>query len=483
MKILFLQDKIMAQEFDVIVIGGGPGGYVAAIRASQLGMSTAIVEKDKLGGVCLNWGCIPSKALLKSAEVMNLVKRGDEFGIKIEKFSVNITKIVSRSRQAAVRMSKGVEYLIRHNKIHHFEGTGILKSSTVVEISGPERDRHKGKKAETISGKHIIIATGGRPQSLPGMEFDGENIISSKEAMIPKKLPDSITIIGGGAIGVEFAYFYASFGVEVNIVEMLPQLLPNEDSEISAVLEKSFKKRKINILTGASVEKAVISKTGKRSVELKIKKEDETIDLKSEIVLVAVGVRPNTDSIGLMEIGVEMDRGFILVDEHYQTSVAGIYAVGDCIGGLLLAHTASAEGIACIESIAGISKSTVDDNNTPRCTYCQPQVASIGLTEEKARDAGYELKIGKYPFRANGKSVAVGETEGLVKLVFDAKYGDLLGAHIVGHDATEMIAEIGIAKNLDATYMEILKTVHAHPTVSESVMEAAGNAFGEAIHI
>ena len=467
----------MAQEFDVIVIGGGPGGYVAAIKASQLGMSTAIVEKDKLGGVCLNWGCIPSKALLKSAEVMNLVKRGDEFGIKIENFSIDITKIVSRSRQAAVKMSKGVEYLIRHNKIRLFEGTGRLKSSTIVEISC------RGKKGETISGKHIIIATGGRPQSLPGMEFDGEKIISSKEAMIPKTMPDSITIIGGGAIGVEFAYFYASFGVRVNIVEMLPQLLPSEDAEISAVLEKSFKKQKINVITGAFVEKAVVSKTGEKAVRLKVKKGDETLDLDSDRALVAIGIRPNTESIGLKEIGVEMDNGFMLVDEHYQTSVAGIYAIGDCIGGLLLAHTASAEGIACIESIAGISDTTVDDVNTPKCTYCQPQVASIGLTEEKAKDAGYDLKIGRYPFRANGKSVAVGETEGLVKLVFDAKYGDLLGAHIVGHDATEMIAEIGIAKNLEATYLEIHKTVHAHPTVSESVMEAAGQAFGKAIHI
>ena len=319
--------------------------------------------------------------------------------------------------------------------------------------------------------------------SLPGMEFDGEKIISSKEAMIPKTMPDSITIIGGGAIGVEFAYFYASFGVRVNIVEMLPQLLPNEDAEISAVLEKSFKKQKINVITGAFVEKAVVSKTGEKAVRLKVKKGDETLDLDSNRALVAIGIRPNTESIGLKEIGVEMDNGFMLVDEHYQTSVAGIYAIGDCIGGLLLAHTASAEGIACIESIAGISDTTVDDVNTPKCTYCQPQVASIGLTEEKAKDAGYDLKIGRYPFRANGKSVAVGETEGLVKLVFDAKYGDLLGAHIVGHDATELIAEIGIAKNLEATYLEIHKTVHAHPTVSESVMEAAGQAFGKAIHI
>lgn len=467
----------MTKKFDVIVIGGGPGGYVAAIRASQLGMSVAVVERDKLGGVCLNWGCIPSKALLKSAEVMNLVNRGDEFGIRIGKVEVDLPKIVARSRQAAMKMSKGVEYLVRQNKIEHFSGAGKLADSDTVQVF--EKNKHK----DTVTGKHIILATGGRPQSLPGLEFDGKTIISSKEAMIPETLPESLIIIGGGAIGVEFAYFYASFGTQVTIVEMLPNLLPNEDAEISGILEKSFKKRKIKVLTGAVVQKAVIAKNGKKNVNVRVKKGDETLDLKSERLLIAAGVKPNTDGIGLEELGVQMDNGFILVDDQYQTSVAGVYAIGDCIGGLLLAHTASAEGIACIESIAGEGGKPVDNLATPKCTYCQPQVASIGLTEDQAKKEGYELKIGRYPFRANGKSVAAGETEGLVKLIFDAQYGDLLGAHIIGHEATEMIAELGVARNLEATYLEIHKTIHAHPTLSESIMEAAGQAFGEAIHI
>jgi len=467
----------MAKEFDLIVIGGGPGGYVAAIRSSQLGMSTALVEKDRLGGVCLNWGCIPTKALLKNAEIVNLAKRGDEYGIKFDNLSIDFPKVIARSRKAADRMSKGVEYLVRHNNIKHFSGTGHLIDSSTVNIT------YEGKTLDTIAGKHIILATGGRPHPFPGLDFDGKTVISSKEAMIPEEIPESIIIIGGGAVGAEFAYFYASFGSHVTIIEMLPQLLPNEDSEISGMLSRAFKKQNITVITGSKVHQANHAKWEKNGVEVKVQKGSEIDSFFAEKLLVAIGIKPNTENLGLEELGIEMERGFIVVDESYQTSVKGVYAVGDCIGGQLLAHAASAEGIACVESIAGHNNEPVDYDSIPHCTYCQPQVASIGLTEKQAKEAGYELKIGKYPFRANGKSVAVGETEGMVKLIFDAADGKLLGAHIIGSDATEMIAELGIAKNMKSTYLEILKTVHAHPTLSESIMEAAGQAYGVAIHI
>ncbi len=463
----------MKKTYDVIVIGGGPGGYVAAIRASQLGLSTAIVELDRLGGVCLNWGCIPSKALLKNAEIYNLLKRSGDFGYSFKNLKFDLDKIVARSREAAERMSKGVAYLVKHNNIHHISGQGILEDSKTVLII------NDGTKTDRINGEHIIIATGGRPRSLPGVPIDGKAVISSKEALVPDSIPDSLTIIGGGAIGVEFAYFYASFGSRVTVVEMLPQLLPNEDVDICRLLTRYFKKQGIQILTGTNVENAKKSSAG---MEVTINTNGKTSKIKSDRLLVAVGIEPNTGSIGLDKAGIEKENGFICVDDNFQSSVTGIYAVGDCIGGSLLAHTASAEGIACAEYIAEYSDTPLDYSSIPRCTYCQPQVASIGLTEEQAARSGYNVKVGKYNLKANGKAVAAGEIEGMVKLVFDEKYGELLGAHIIGANASEMIAEIGIAKTMEATYEDIINTVHAHPTLAESVMEAAGQAYGEAIH-
>ena len=446
---------------------------MAAIRASQLGLSTAIVELDRLGGVCLNWGCIPSKALLKNAEIYNLLKRSGDFGYSFKNLKFDLDKIVARSREAAERMSKGVAYLVKHNNIHHISGQGILEDSKTVQII------NDGTKTDRINGEHIIIATGGRPRSLPGVPIDGKAVISSKEALVPDSIPDSLTIIGGGAIGVEFAYFYASFGSRVTVVEMLPQLLPNEDVDICRLLTRYFKKQGIKILTGTNVENAKKSSAG---MEVTINTNGNTSKIKSDRLLVAVGIEPNTGSIGLDKAGIEKENGFICVDDNFQSSVTGIYAVGDCIGGSLLAHTASAEGIACAEYIAEYSDTPLDYSSIPRCTYCQPQVASIGLTEEQAARSGYNVKVGKYNLKANGKAVAAGEIEGMVKLVFDEKYGELLGAHIIGANASEMIAEIGIAKTMEATYEDIINTVHAHPTLAESVMEAAGQAYGEAIH-
>ncbi|MFC1728992.1 dihydrolipoyl dehydrogenase [candidate division KSB1 bacterium] len=464
----------MEKEFDIVVVGGGPGGYVAAIRAVQLGFKTAIVEKDRLGGVCLNWGCIPTKALLKNAELLNQIKKSANWGINVGDIQIDFPAVVKRSRKSADMMSKGVAYLMRRNKIEQFSGTGKFLDNKTVEITDD------GQKKDTITGSHIIIATGGRARPFPGLDFDGKTVISSKEAMVPDSIPESLVIIGGGAIGVEFAYFYASFGSRVTVLEMLPHIVPNEDEEVARTLTRSFEKMGITVIAGARVEEA---KMMKKDAQIKYTRDSETNILKGDKLLVAIGVKPNTENIGIEGIGVEMDRGFIKVDSFYRTNVSGVYAIGDCIGGMLLAHVASAEGVTCVEKIAGKEVAPVDYGNIPACTYCQPQIASIGLTESKAAEKGYELKIGKYPFKANGKSVAAGETEGFVKLIFDAQYGELLGAHIIGHDATELIGEIGIAKTLESTYLEILKTVHAHPTVSESVMEAAGAAFGEAIHI
>ncbi len=464
----------MNKSFDVIVIGGGPGGYVAAIRASQLGLSSALVEREKLGGVCLNWGCIPSKALLKNAEIYNLFKKGSDYGYSLDNLSFNLSKIVERSRSVADQMSNGVEYLMKHNQIQCFSGMGALKDNETVQI------RNNGKKTDQITARHIIVATGGRPRSLPEIAIDGKIIISSKEALVPEIIPKSLTIIGGGAIGVEFAYFYSSFGSNVTIVEMMPQLLPNEDAEISRHLTRSLKKLGITVHTSSKVERTKKSANG---AEITVSSGGKESKIKSARLLIAVGVEPNTESMGLDKLGVEKENGFIRVDEHFETSVSGVYAIGDCIGGSLLAHTASAEGIACTEYIAGHSDALVDYDSIPRCTYCQPQVASIGLTEEQAKQAGYELKVGKYQLKANGKAVAAAESDGMVKLIFDAKYGELLGAHIIGSNASELIAELGVAKTLEATYVEILKTVHAHPTMAESIMEAAGQAYGEAIHV
>lgn len=461
------------KQYDIAIIGGGPGGYVAAIRAAQLGLKTAVIEKDKLGGVCLNWGCIPTKALLMNAEIYNHFKHAGEFGISYENLQFDFKKIIKRSRDVALRNSKGIEYLFKKHKIDLISGYGKIIGKGKIEVS------KEGKPVGSIESKHIIIATGARPRSIFGVEIDRKKIISSSEAMILQEPPRSMLIIGAGAIGVEFAYFYNTFGTKVTLVEMMPSILPIEDKEITKLLESNLKKAGIEIFTDTKVEKVVVGDNVKLSVSAK----DGSKEIAGDVALMAIGVQGNVENVGLDEIGVKYEKSFIKVDEYYKTNADGIYAIGDIIGPPLLAHVASAEGITCVESIAGKNPSVIDYENIPGCTYCQPQVASIGLTEEKALEQGYQLKIGRFPFTASGKARAIGETEGLVKLIFDAKYGGLLGAHILGSDATEMIAELGVAKTLDATAYELIKTIHAHPTLSEAVMEAAANAMDEAIHI
>ena len=459
--------------FDIAVLGGGPGGYVAAIRAAQLGLKTVVVERERLGGICLNWGCIPTKALLKNAEIYTLFKHATDWGISHENLHFDFAKVIKRSRDVADRLSKGVEYLFRKNKIKHISGSGKLAGPGALEVF---RD---GTRAEVVRAKHVIIATGGRPRSIPGVKIDGKQVISSTEAMLLPEPPKSMVIIGAGAIGIEFAYFYNAFGTKVTVVEMMPTILPNEDSEISKMLEGILKKSGIDIYTESKVE----SVSSSNEVLVSVTTKDGRKDITGNVTLMAVGVQGNIENIGLEELGVETAKRYLKVDDRYGTNVEGIYGIGDVIGPPLLAHVASAEGIMCVEAIAGLEIDGVNYDNIPACTYCQPQVASIGLTEAKARDQGHELKIGRFPFRASGKSIAIGETEGLVKLIFDAKYSELLGAHILGSEATEMIAEIGVAKALEATAHQIIKTVHAHPTLAESVMEAAADAYEEAIHI
>lgn len=464
----------MAEKFDIVVIGGGPGGYVAAIRASQLGFKTALIEKDRVGGICLNWGCIPTKALLKSAELYNLMKRADEFGLKLENLAFDFKKIIQRSRQVAERLTRGVEFLLKKNNVTKISGEGYILSPNVVGVKGDKNEME-------IEAKNIIIATGARPREISGIKVDGKFIITSKEAMLLEEPPKSMIIIGAGAIGVEFAYFYNSFGTKITLIEMMPSILPNEDKEITDILAKSFQKSGIEILTGTKVISA--AQEGNSAV-VKIEGKNGEEILKADVVLVAVGVRGNTDGIGLENVSVEVENTFIRVDKKtYKTSVDGIYAIGDVIGPPLLAHVASAEGIRCVESIANVETLPINYNSIPSCTYCIPQVASIGLTEEKAIELGYEIRVGRFPFRANGKALALGETEGMVKVIFDAKYGELLGAHIIGPEATELIAELGVVKTLEGTAFEIAKTIHAHPTLSETLMEASADSLKEAIHI
>ncbi len=461
------------KQFDLAVIGGGPGGYVAAIRASQLGMKTAVIERDKLGGVCLNWGCIPTKALLKNAEIYNHFKHADEWGITYKDLKFDFSKIIERSRKVATINSKGVEYLFKKNKIEHISGFGKLLGKGKIEVS------KDGKPTDTVLAKHIIVATGARPRMLPNVKIDGKQIISSTEAMTLQKRPESMIVIGAGAIGVEFAYFYNSFGTKVTIVEMLPNILPVEDKEISKLLESNFKKSGIVILTESKVESVT---TGKE-VKVVVVTKDGKKELKADVALMAIGVQGNIENMGLETVGVKTDRSWITVDDLSRTNVDGIYAIGDVAGAPWLAHVASREGIVCVEAIAGKNPQPVDYDNIPGCTYCQPQVASLGMTEEKAIADGYQIKVGRFPFSASGKARAIGATDGLVKLIFDAKYGELLGAHILGSEATEMIAELGVAKTLETTVSAIGGTVHAHPTLSEAIMEAAENAYGHAIHI
>lgn len=464
----------MPEKFDIAIIGGGPGGYVAAIRASQLGFKTALIEKDRVGGICLNWGCIPTKALLKSAELFNLVKRASEFGLKVENLGFDFKKIIQRSRQVAERLTKGVEFLLRKNNVTKISGHGFVLKPGLVGVKN-EKDEIE------IQASNIIIATGARSRELHGINIDGKVIITSKEAMLLEEPPRSMIIIGAGAIGVEFAYFYNSFGTKITLLEMMSSILPNEDKEITDILAKSFQKSGIDILTGTKVVEA---KAVDGQAQVKIQNESGEKTLKADLALVAIGVRGNSDDLGLENVGVEVENSFIKVDKKtYKTNVDGIYAIGDVIGPPLLAHVASAEGIRCVENIAGVETLPIDYYGIPNCTYCIPQVASIGLTEEKAIELGYEIKVGRFPFRANGKALALGETEGMVKVIFDAKYGELLGAHIVGPEATELIAEFGVAKTLESTAFEIAKTIHAHPTLSETLMEASADSLKEAIHI
>ena len=467
----------MPNKYQIAILGGGPGGYVAAIRAVQLGFKTVVIDKENLGGICLNWGCIPTKSLLKNVEIFDTIKNhGKEFGIYTKELSFNFTEIIQRSRGISDKITKNVELLIKKNKIDRIRGFGKLISQNEIEILDND-----GKKTETMSADNIIIATGARPKTFPNIPVDRKSIITSTEAMNLAEQPKELIIIGAGAIGIEFAYFYSVLGTKVTLIEMLDHILPVEDAEVSQTLEKNFKKRGIEIYTKTMVEKAEV-KGNKVSVTINQNGEKKT--LSADKVLSAIGVTGNVEGFGLEELGVELFKNHIKVDKKtYQTNIPNIYAIGDVIGPPWLAHVASAEGIHCVEGIKGIKNPDVDYDNIPGCTYCQPQVASVGLTEAKAKELGYELKIGKFPFMASGKAFAVGEREGFVKLIFDAKYGELLGGHIIGSEATELIAEVSLARAMEATGHSIIKTVHAHPTLSESIMEAAANAYGEAIHI
>tara|TARA_S200000501_G_scaffold375812_2_gene428813 strand:+ start:1973 stop:3358 length:1386 start_codon:yes stop_codon:yes gene_type:complete len=459
--------------FDIIIIGSGPGGYVTAIRASQLGFNTAIVEKESLGGVCLNWGCIPTKALLKSAQVFDYINHAKDYGIEVKKATANFKSIIDRSRNVASGMSKGVEFLMKKNKITVIKGFGKIKKNGKVDIIN-------GTEKKEISGKHIIIATGGKSRELPNLKQDGKKIIGYREAMTLKKMPKKMVIVGSGAIGVEFAYFYKSMGVDVTVVEYMENIVPLEDIDISKELKRSFKKYGINVLTNSNVEK-VDSDGETCKVNIKTTKGIEIIE--TDIVLSAVGIEANIKGIGLEEVGINTEKGKILVNDFYKTNIDGYYAIGDVLPNQALAHVASAEGILCIEKIAGHNPEIIDYNNIPNCTYCSPEIASVGYTEEKAKNAGYDLKIGKFPFSASGKASAAGHKNGFVKVIFDAKYGELLGCHMIGYNVTEMIAEIIVARKLETTGNEILKAIHPHPTMSEAIMEAVADAYDEVIHL
>jgi len=461
-------------DYDLIVIGSGPGGYVAAIRASQLGLKTAIVEKESLGGICLNWGCIPTKALLKSAQVFEYLNHAADYGVKVSGGEVDFESVIKRSRGVADGMSKGVQFLMKKNKIDVLVGIGKLKSKGIVTVTGNDG------ATKQVTAKHIILATGGRSRELPNLKQDGKKVIGYRQAMVLPNKPKSMIVVGSGAIGIEFAYFYNAIGTQVTVVEYLDNIVPLEDEEVSKQLARILKKQGINILTGSNVE-SVDSSGSLCKVQVKTATGTETLE--AEIVLSAVGISTNIEGIGLEENGVKTDKGKVLVDDFYQTNVEGVYAIGDIVKGQALAHVASAEGIICVEKIAGQNPQPLDYNNIPGCTYCAPEIASVGYTEKAAKEAGYELKIGKFPFSASGKASAAGAKDGFVKVIFDAKYGEFLGAHMLGHNVTEMIAEVVTARKLEATGHEIIKSVHPHPTMSEAVMEAAADAYGECIHL
>ncbi|NGZ90851.1 dihydrolipoyl dehydrogenase [Psychroflexus maritimus] len=461
-------------KYDVIVLGSGPGGYVTAIRASQLGMKTAVIEKESLGGVCLNWGCIPTKALLKSAKVFDFLKHADDYGLKVEKADKDFTAVVKRSRNVANGMSKGVQFLMKKNKIDVIEGHGKVKPGKKVSVED------KDGKSKDYEAKHIIIATGARSRELPSLPQDGKKVIGYRKAMTLEKQPESMIVVGSGAIGVEFASFYNSMGTKVTIVEFQPRIVPVEDEDISKGFEKIYKKKGIKIMTNSSVEK--VDTSGKKvKATVKTKKGEEILE--ADVVLSAVGIKTNIENIGLEEVGIKTDQDKIVVNDYYQTNVPGYYAIGDVTHGPALAHVASAEGILCVEKISGMKVEALDYGNIPGCTYSNPEIASVGMTEKQAKEAGYELKVGKFPFSASGKASAEGSKDGFVKVIFDAKYGEWLGCHMLGAGVTDMIAEAVLGRKLETTGHEVLKTVHPHPTMSEAVMEAVADAYDEVIHL
>lgn len=465
----------MQMNYDVLIIGSGPGGYVAAIRAAQLGMKVGVVEKESLGGICLNWGCIPTKSLLKSAQAYDYAVHAADYGVSISgEIKPDFDAMVKRSRGVADGMSKGIQFLFKKNKIEVINGFGKLTGKNKVSVTAEDG------KVQEITAKNIILATGARSRQLPNLPLDGKKIFGYRTAMTLPKQPKTMVVVGSGAIGSEFAYFYQSIGTNVTLVEFLPNVVPLEDEEVSKQLERSFKKLGMKVLTNSSVEK-VDTSGDVCKVTIKTKKGEEVVD--ADVVLSAVGITPNTEGIGLEELGVAVENGRINVDEFYKTNVEGVYAIGDIIATPALAHVASAEGITCVEKIAGLNPDPIDYKNIPGCTYTMPEVSSVGLTEAKAKEAGYEIKVGKFPFSASGKASAAGHKDGFVKLVFDAKYGELLGAHMIGGNVTEMIAELVLAKKLEATGHELIKAIHPHPTMSEAVMEAAAAAYGEVIHI
>ncbi|MGI9527506.1 MAG: dihydrolipoyl dehydrogenase [Weeksellaceae bacterium] len=461
-------------KYDIIVVGSGPGGYVTAIRASQLGFKVAVIEKAELGGICLNWGCIPTKALLKSAQVFKYINHAEDFGLnKPENIGFDLPNVVKRSRGVANKMSKGVEFLMKKNKIDVIFGEAKIKAGKKLDVT-------KDGETKEYSADHIVIATGARSRELPNLPQDGEKVIGYREALVLKELPKSMIVVGSGAIGVEFAYFYSTMGVDVTVVEFMPNIVPVEDIDVSKELEKNFKKAGIKVMTNSSVESVDISGNG---VKAKVKTKDGEETLEADILLSAVGIAANIENIGLEDVGIVTDKGRILVDDFYQTNIPGYYAIGDVLPTQALAHVASAEGITCVEKIAGLDVEPIDYGNIPGCTYCLPEIASVGYTEKAAKEAGYEIKVGKFPFSANGKATANGDNAGFVKVIFDAKYGEWLGCHMIGVGVTDMIAEAVAARKLETTGHEIIKSIHPHPTMSEAVMEAVAAAYDEVIHI
>ena len=461
------------ENHDVVILGSGPGGYVTAIRASQLGFNTAIIEKESLGGICLNWGCIPTKALLKSAEVYEYLNHAESYGIEVENFSKNFEKVIKRSRTVAGTMSKGVNFLMKKNKIKVYSGFGKLNLDKTITVTNDE-------KTINVSAEHIIIATGARSRDIDSLKKDGEKIIGYRKAMVLDKQPKEMIIVGSGAIGVEFAYFYNSMGTKVTLVEYEKNIAPNEDKDISKELEKILKKSGINILCSTKVTGSEV--VGDK-VDVKVENKKETLTISADVVLSAVGIKSNIEDIGLEDLGIEVENDKIKIDNYYRTNIDNIYAIGDVVSGPALAHVASAEGITCIENIKGLNPNPIDYNNIPGCTYCKPEVASVGYTEEKALNEGYDIKVGKFPFSASGKAQASGQSDGFVKVIFDSKYGEWLGCHMIGSNVTEMISEAVVGRKLETTGHEVLKAIHPHPTLSEAVMEAVADAYDEVIHL